>query len=189
MTEAYDRQPEGTGLKPCDPVIILARLSKKVRPGRADQDYQQGIGIDTQDKRSREWCERERLNVVAMLADYKSGRVAPWDRPTAKPWFRPELMAQYKGVIAYKNDRLSRGAWEDEISIANGRARTAKFWQSWTARNGRRATTAISGHGRRRQSKRRKMIAGTRSGACGRSKNLRERGMLIWPAPRGAMSR
>lgn len=93
-------------------VIIAARLSQKASDG------QQGIGIDTQDSRSREFAERGGHVVVAVVADTKSGTVAPWDRPNLKPWVTdPSLMSQYDGILAYKNDRLSRGGWADEARI------------------------------------------------------------------------
>lgn len=93
-------------------VIIAARLSQVQRDGR------QGIGIDTQDSRATEWCTREGHEIVAVVADTKSGTVAPWDRPNLKPWVTDlEKMAQYDAVVAYRNDRLSRGEWADEARI------------------------------------------------------------------------
>jgi DNA invertase Pin-like site-specific DNA recombinase len=93
-------------------VIIAARLSKMQKNGRP------GIGIDTQDSRSNEYCRREGYDVVSVVADTKSGIVAPWDRPHLKPWVtQPELMSQYDAIVAYKNDRLSRGEWSDEARI------------------------------------------------------------------------
>ncbi len=92
--------------------IIAARLSRTTKSG------QQGMGIDTQDKYSREWAERNGFNVVEVVADTKSGTVPPWDRKNLKPWVTDaEMMAQYDVIIAYKNDRLSRGSWEDEVRI------------------------------------------------------------------------
>jgi DNA invertase Pin-like site-specific DNA recombinase len=94
-------------------VIIAARLSKLQKNGR------QGIGLDTQDKRSCAWAEREGHEVITdPIADTKSGTVAPWDRKNLRPWVtEPERMAQYDGIIAFKNDRLSRGVWADEARI------------------------------------------------------------------------
>jgi site-specific DNA recombinase len=92
--------------------IIAARLSKLHANG------QQGIGLDTQDGRSREYAEREGIDVVAVVADTKSGVVAPWDRKNLRPWVTlPEKMMQYDVIIAFKNDRLSRGVWADEARI------------------------------------------------------------------------
>lgn len=104
------------------PVIIAARLSRKKKDARGEP------GIETQDEHSREWCETQGLRVIAMVADYKSGRVAPWHRKNLKPWVtRPELMQLYKGIVAYKNDRLSRGDWEDESEI-----------RKWASKHGKR---------------------------------------------------
>ena len=68
-------------------LILAARLStRKTQKG--------DIGITTQDQQGREWAEREGHTIVAVVADYKSGRIAPWDRPNLKPWVtRPEKMA------------------------------------------------------------------------------------------------
>jgi len=56
--------------------------------------------------------------IVGIAADTKSGTVAPWDRPKLRPWVTdPSKMAMYDGVLAYKNDRLSRGVWADEARI------------------------------------------------------------------------
>ena len=94
-------------------VIIAARLSQLQKDGRA------GLGLDTQDTRSRGWCEREGHEVITdPIADTKSGTVAPWDRRHLRPWVtKPELMTQYEGIVAYRNDRLSRGVWADEARI------------------------------------------------------------------------
>ena len=92
--------------------LIAARLSKLQRGG------QQGIGIDTQDEKSRAFCEREGMTVVDVVADTKSGTVAPWDRKNLKPWVtEPEKMAMYDAVVAYKTDRWSRGTQEDFTRI------------------------------------------------------------------------
>nr|UXE44741.1 hypothetical protein Hi04_10k_c361_00005 [uncultured bacterium] len=93
-------------------LLLAARLSQKNRNG------QQGIGIDTQDERGREWAEREGHQVIGVAADTRKGTVAPWDRPNLKPWVtEPDRMAQYDGILAYRNDRLSRGIWADEVRI------------------------------------------------------------------------
>lgn len=92
--------------------LIAARLSK-LQP-----DGQQGIGIETQDEQSRAYCLREGHEVVDIVADNASGTKAPWDRPNLRPWVTdPTLMAEYDIIVAYRNDRLSRGAWEDEVRI------------------------------------------------------------------------
>jgi site-specific DNA recombinase len=97
-------------------LILAARKSNKTR----DQDGHEidAIGIETQDKRGREWAERQGHVIVAVAADTKRGTVAPWDRPSLKPWVTdPARMAQYDGILAYRNDRLSRGCWADEARI------------------------------------------------------------------------
>lgn len=102
-------------------VIVAARLSQLQKDGRKGQlqsDGRDGIGLDTQDARSRGWAEREGHEVLAVVKDTKSGVVAPWDRKNLKPWVTdPVRMAQYDGIIAFKNDRLSRGVWADEARI------------------------------------------------------------------------
>jgi DNA invertase Pin-like site-specific DNA recombinase len=104
------------------PVIIAARLSRKSGKDRNE------IGIDTQDARAREWCEANGYQVVEVVSDWKTGRSAPWDRKNLKAWVtRPELMQRYKGVVAFANDRLSRGAPEDEMRI-----------RQWATDNGKR---------------------------------------------------
>lgn len=100
-------------------LLLAARLSRLQKNG------EQGLGIETQDQRGKEWAERttdpvtgKPHVVVGTAADTKSGTVAPWDRPKLRPWVTdPELMAQYDGILAYKNDRLSRGCWSDEARI------------------------------------------------------------------------
>ncbi len=116
-------------------LILAARLSARHAGG------QQGIGIETQDQRSREWAERDGHTIVAVVADVKSGTVAPWDRPSLKPWVTdPDLLVQYDGILAYKNDRLSRGAWEDEVRIrqwaeANGKVLLIADGPQWPPRH------------------------------------------------------
>lgn len=93
-------------------VLVAARLSKKHRNGR------EGIGLDTQDDKSQEWAKREGHVVLAVVADTRSGTVAPWDRKNLRPWVTdPGRMAQYDAIVAFKNDRLSRGCWSDEVRI------------------------------------------------------------------------
>jgi len=76
------------------------------------------MGIESQDQRGREWAEHEGHEVIGVAADTRSGTVAPQDRKNLKPWMTdPALMAKYDGILAYKNDRLSRGCWADEVRI------------------------------------------------------------------------
>lgn len=110
-------------------VILAARLSALQKHG------QQGLGLDTQDQDGRAWAERtvdpetgKPHEVIAVAADTKSGTVAPWDRPRLRPWVTdPVKMAQYDGIVAVKNDRLSRGCWADEARI-----------RLWAEENGKR---------------------------------------------------
>ena len=102
-------------------VIVAARLSRKQASG------QQGIGIETQDKRAREWAEREGHDVAEVVADTKSGTVAPWDRRNLRAWVTdPAKLAQYDAVVAYATDRLSRGTQEDFSRIEAWAADTGK---------------------------------------------------------------
>jgi hypothetical protein len=72
--------------------------------------------------------EREGMTVVGVVADTKSGTVAPWDRKNLKPWVtEPEKMAMYDAVVAYKTDRWSRGTQEDFTRI-----------EFWATQNGKR---------------------------------------------------
>jgi hypothetical protein len=76
-------------------VIVAARLSQLQRDGS------EGIGLDTQDTRSRNWAEREGHDVLAVVADTRSGTVAPWDRRNLRPWVTdPERIAQYDAIVA-----------------------------------------------------------------------------------------
>ena len=102
-------------------ILIAARLSAGKKGG------QQGGGIETQDERVREWCDREDHTVVDVIKDTKSGTVAPWKRKNLRPWFTdPELLARFDAIAVYKMDRLSRADWSDEVQIrqwaeANGK--------------------------------------------------------------------
>ena len=108
IQDASGAHPAGRPLR----AVIAARLSQLQPDGR------QGIGIDTQDEKSREFCEREGITVVGVAADTKSGTVAPWDRKNLKPWVTdPEKMSMYDAVVAYKTDRLSRGTQQDFTRI------------------------------------------------------------------------
>ncbi len=94
--------------------IIAARLSRKQRKS----DYGNGLGIDTQDEYSREYAEREGWHVVTMVADTKSGTVAPWERKNLREWVTdPEKLTLFDAIIAYKTDRVSRGDQEDFTRI------------------------------------------------------------------------
>ncbi len=90
-------------------VIIAARLSR-IAKGQT--------GIDTQDEDAREWAEDNGHEVIATIADRKPGPLAMWDRPNLKPWVtQDDYMALYDGIVAAKQDRLSRADWSDEARI------------------------------------------------------------------------
>lgn len=92
-------------------VIIAARLSQK------SKGYAQS-GIETQDEDARDWARDEDHNVVATVADHASGTKAMWQRPNLRPWVTdPELMTKYDGIVAAKQDRLSRADWRDEAEL------------------------------------------------------------------------
>ena len=83
-------------------VLIAARLSKKIGPGQT--------GIESQDLRMREWVRSIGHEPIEVVADYVSGRKAPWQRPNLRVWVTdPGHMAEYDVVAAYALDRLTRG--------------------------------------------------------------------------------
>lgn len=84
--------------------LIAARLSRKQAGG------DEGIGLDTQDQRSREFCQVEAMPVVGIARDTISGSKAPIDRKNLGKWIsKPELRDSYDVIVAFKTDRLSRG--------------------------------------------------------------------------------
>ena len=66
-------------------LLLAARLSAKPKKDQDGNKHDAGIGIQIQDERAREWAEREGYEVVATVADTKSGTVAPWDRENLRP--------------------------------------------------------------------------------------------------------
>jgi Resolvase, N terminal domain/Recombinase len=101
-------------------VIIAARRSQIAK------GYTQ-TGIESQDEDARDWAEAEGHNVVATVPDTASGKKAMWDRKNLRPWVTDaRLMARYQGIVAAKQDRLSRADWQDEEAlrawaVANGK--------------------------------------------------------------------
>jgi DNA invertase Pin-like site-specific DNA recombinase len=92
-------------------VIIAARLSQL-------HDGSGQIGLDTQDEDAQEWAEDNGHNVVATVADAKSGTTAMWERPNLRPWVTQlDLMARYQGIVAATQDRLSRAKFWDEVEL------------------------------------------------------------------------
>jgi site-specific DNA recombinase len=90
-------------------VIIAARLSQK----RSAQS-----GIESQDEDAREWAKEQGHNVIATVADHASGTKAMSERKNLRPWVTdPVLMAKYQGIVAAKQDRLSRQDFMDEVEL------------------------------------------------------------------------
>jgi hypothetical protein len=90
-------------------LLLAARLSRTMR-GQT--------GIDTQDMDARDWAQDEGHQIIATVADRKGGTTAMWDRPKLRAWVTdPDLMALYDGIVAAKQDRLSRADWSDEARI------------------------------------------------------------------------
>src|ERR1700750_852021 len=90
-------------------VIIAARLSRLAK-GQT--------GIDTQDEDAREWAQENGHEVIATIADRKAGPTAMWDRPNLRDWVtKPDYIKLYDGIVAAKQDRLSRADWSDEARI------------------------------------------------------------------------
>src|SRR5215469_14419195 len=84
-------------------VIIAGRLSRKV----SDRDQ---TGFDSQERESVRWAEARGHEVVAVVADFKSGRSGIERRPNLRPWVtEPDKLAQYDAIVALKVDRLTRG--------------------------------------------------------------------------------
>lgn len=82
-------------------LLVAARLS---------QTHDGQTGIESQDAETRRWAEAEGHVIVGVVADHKSGTVAPWDRPNLRAWVTdPGKISQYDAVVAYRLDRLSRG--------------------------------------------------------------------------------
>lgn len=92
-------------------LIHAARLSQKAH------GHEQ-TGIESSDVEAQRWAQEHGHEIVATVADTRSGTTAMWARPNLKPWVtEPDKMVQYDGILAYKSDRLSRAAWADEVQI------------------------------------------------------------------------
>ena len=101
--------------------IVAARQSRKPRP---EEDIE--FPIEAQDKRAKEWGERQGGEYVGTTADYKTGVVAPWDRKNTREWVNEsgDKIREYDAIVATKTDRISRGKDEDFSTI-----------EAWAARN------------------------------------------------------
>lgn len=92
-------------------VIVAGRLSRKV----TDRDP---TGFDSQEREAVEWAERQGHRVVAVVADFKTGRAGLAARPHLKPWVtEPEYLVQYDGIVALKLDRLTRGNRQETAEL------------------------------------------------------------------------
>jgi DNA invertase Pin-like site-specific DNA recombinase len=77
-------------------------------PAQAGLDRDQ-TGLDSQEREAVRWAEQEGHEVVAVVADFKSGKSHLWDRPNLRPWvLDAEKLGQYDAVVALKVDRLTR---------------------------------------------------------------------------------
>jgi DNA invertase Pin-like site-specific DNA recombinase len=112
--------------------LIAARKSNKV-----DTATGEGIGLDTQDSKAREFCERMGWEVVGAARDVITGRIAPIDRPDLGTWLSdPAKRSRYDCVVAYQGDRLSRGEDTDWSRI-----------ETWAADNGKTLVLVDAGDG------------------------------------------
>lgn len=94
------------------------RLLLAARKSSSTRDKRQPITFEIQETGVEAWARANGHEIIGVAADIKSGVIAPWDRKNLRPWVtQPELMVQYDGIVAYKNDRLSRGCWADEARI------------------------------------------------------------------------
>lgn len=92
-------------------VIVAGRLSRKV----ADRDQ---TGFDSQESESVRWAEQHGHQVVAVVADFKSGRSGLDARPKLRPWVtEPAKLAMFDGIVSLKMDRLTRGNREETADL------------------------------------------------------------------------
>lgn len=84
-------------------VIIAGRLSREATGH--DQ-----TGFDSQESDQASWTRIHGHTVVAVVADFKSGRSGLSARPNLRPWItEPAKLAMYDAIVALKVDRLTRG--------------------------------------------------------------------------------
>lgn len=94
-------------------VIVAGRLSKVA----SDRDQ---TGFDSQEREAVRWADAERHEVVAVVADFKSGRSGLDARTNLRPWVtEPDRLALYDGILALKVDRLTRGNREETTKLEN----------------------------------------------------------------------
>jgi site-specific DNA recombinase len=89
--------------------LVAARLSRMSKRDRARGDELIN-GIQTQDRWSTDWAQREGHVIVHVTKDRNvSGAVPPWERPELGPWLTdPVKLVQYDGIVAFDVGRLSR---------------------------------------------------------------------------------
>lgn len=92
-------------------VLVAGRLSRRA----SDRDQ---TGFDSQEREAVRWAKNHRHNVVAVVADYRSGRSGLEARPHLRPWVtEPDKLAQYEAIVALKVDRLTRGDREETAKL------------------------------------------------------------------------
>jgi DNA invertase Pin-like site-specific DNA recombinase len=104
-------------------VIVAGRLSRKAE----DRDQ---TGFDSQEREAVRWAEGNGHEVVAVVADYKSGRAGLTSRPNLRPWVTDQV-GEYDGIVVLKLDRLTRG----------DSAETAEL-EAWARDNGKAIMTS-----------------------------------------------
>lgn len=103
-------------------VIVAARQSQVLDARLGGASAQ--TGWDTQDEDASRWAKAQGHNVVAVVADRISGKVAPFDRKNLGPWLtEPKLMVQYQGIVFANMYRY-------------GRARDWR-WREWAEEHGK----------------------------------------------------
>ena len=84
-------------------VLVAGRLSRKA--GDRDQ-----TGFDSQEREAVRWAQAQGHEVVAVVADFKTGRAGLSARPNLRPWVTdPAMLVRYDGIVTLKLDRLTRG--------------------------------------------------------------------------------
>lgn len=92
-------------------VLVAGRLSQKV----SDRDQ---TGFDSQEREAVRWAEQSGHEVIAVVADFRSGRAPLPERPKLKPWItEPDKLALYDGIVTLKLDRLTRGDAEENANL------------------------------------------------------------------------
>ncbi|HEY3953513.1 MAG TPA: recombinase family protein [Streptosporangiaceae bacterium] len=86
-------------------------MSQKTR------DHEQ-TGIESSDLEAQRWAEANGHEVIAVVADFKTGRSGLESRPNLRPWVTdPEKLVMYDGLLALNVDRLTRGNREETAEL------------------------------------------------------------------------